>query len=78
MAKVKEFQKHILDDADFKDTVSGDHVCKFAGNRARPSGPIAFCTHDTPGQARVCTARTPRQHGGAGVALPETPAYKSA
>jgi hypothetical protein len=29
MAKVKEFQKHIIDDADFKDTIAGDHVCEF-------------------------------------------------
>ena len=28
MAKVKEFQKVILDDVDFKDTIAGDHVCK--------------------------------------------------
>lgn len=26
--KVKEFQKMITDDADFKDTISGDHVCE--------------------------------------------------
>jgi hypothetical protein len=28
MAKVKEFQKIITDDIDFKETVSGDHVCE--------------------------------------------------
>jgi hypothetical protein len=27
MAKVKEFQKHILDDVDFKETIAGDYVC---------------------------------------------------
>ena len=35
MAKVKEFQKCIVDDVDFKDTISGDHVCACPSPRAR-------------------------------------------
>jgi hypothetical protein len=35
MAKVKEFQKCIVDDVDFKDTISGDHVCACPCPRAR-------------------------------------------
>ena len=27
--KVKEFQKVISDDTDWKDTIGGEHVCKF-------------------------------------------------
>lgn len=30
MAKVKEFQKIIIDDMDFKETIAGDHVCECA------------------------------------------------
>ncbi len=26
--KVKDFQKVIVDDTDWKDTIGGDHVCK--------------------------------------------------
>lgn len=29
MAKVKDFQKKILDDADFKEVINGDYVCEF-------------------------------------------------
>lgn len=29
MAKVKEFQKVIVDDLDWKDTISGEHVCEW-------------------------------------------------
>jgi hypothetical protein len=28
MAKVKEFQKVIIDDQDFKETTAGDYVCE--------------------------------------------------
>jgi hypothetical protein len=38
MAKVKEFQKCIVDDVDFKDTISGDHVC------ACPRPPALACS----------------------------------
>ena len=27
--KVKEFQKKIADDADFKETIQGDYVCEY-------------------------------------------------
>jgi hypothetical protein len=29
MAKVKNFQKKIVDDADFKEVIHGDYVCEF-------------------------------------------------
>ena len=43
--KVKEFQKIIQDDADFKDTVAGDHVSEC---------PLSSCT------ARVPDGMAPR------------------
>ena len=29
MAKVKDFQKKVVDDADFKEIINGDYVCEF-------------------------------------------------
>lgn len=37
--KIKDFQKIIVDDSDWKDTISGEHVCELDPNTiSRPGG----------------------------------------